>query len=1206
MVPHIAARRRPQVPIWRQRTVTNRFLPFNVTIILLISAVFSPGRAAVQTYVRQDTARATYEASLAAAAEGPELGAWYYIGPFDNTEGKGFATAYPPEKAIDLSAAYEGKAGRDVRWQVGHRFRDGDVNSLNLFEDNDNIVVYLYRTITAPEKQDVPVLLGSDDGIKAWLNGEEILANNASRACRLGDESAQLKLSKGENRLLLKVTQGGGPAGFAFAIDTGAETLLQSIARDFPAEINDLLIELDWVRQAQTRAASPGAAMAPEDDAPGACDGVKDGGTGFHTQREDGPWWRVDLGQEYPLREALLYNREDAGSRNHDLILSLSSDGETWEQIWQNDGTMFHGAVDGKPMVVDLGGKRARYVRLHIARSEFLHLDEVEVYGVDEPAKNLALSKVATQSSASPWSTYTPRRAAESAAMDAATFRPATAAALELAHKTLEFVAARRPLPEVAGKLAELFTRFNEAGADTDWKELYLDVRRLRREMILSHPLLDFDRLLVTKRPPTLYSHMVDQYEGRHSRPGPGLVLVSPWKSGARTENLLEGRLPVGAVLNPDLSYDGGRVLFSYCDHTVQDRNARCFYIHEYDLANRTVRQVTGVPGVDPMERWENRDSVAIEDFDPCYLPDGDILFISTRNQGFGRCHGGRYTPSYVLYRCDPEGTQFRRLSYGEANEWEPAVLHDGNIVYCRWDYINRHDTVLQSLWTTRPDGTAVAHYYGNSTRNPCMTNEPKAIPGSDRVACLAMAHHSYTAGSIITVDRNQGQEGADPIRRITPEVSFPETEGWPLSSYANPWPLSEDLYLAAFAPEPLASQGKVASEAAYGIYLIDTLGGRELVYRDPAVSCFSPIPVQPRPTPPVLPSSVDDSKNYGTFLIQDVYRSVEPLVQGTIRALRVVRLFDQPTASVPERGAVSQEIVKGVLGTVPIGEDGSAAFKAPAETPLLFQLVDDNDLAVFSMRSQVYLQPGEVMSCVGCHEARGETPGAYSRLSPETALEITPSAGPAYPGGLSFARTVQPILDRHCIGCHGLQARRADLCLLGSRTDNYSVAYESLVNRPGLLKLAHRNEQTDISTMLDYGGHAGRLARLLLEDHREKAPLDRDSFSRIARWLDLNGQYYGDYSFSRAERRNPSEDGVAALREHIKASCNGCHAGMSDQPLAALVNIALPTESRVLQAPLAREAGGWGQCQTAWGDTSADGYRAMLDRVLAATGPGE
>lgn len=1155
-------------------------------------------------YLKRGNARETYAASTQAVADTAQLGPWYYAGPFDHTDGKGFLTKYQPEDGVDLAATYKGKGGQTVRWQPGAQFRDGEPNDLRIFADNDWIAVYLTRTITVPTARDLPVALGSDDTLTVWLNGEQLLMTNASRACTLGDDRLTLKLRAGENRLLLKVCQGGGASGFAFGVSTGSDSLLTQIARDFPEQINDLLIELDWLRQAKKVKLQAGTSISPEDDAPGGCDGVKNGGTGFHTQQEDQPWWQVDLGKSSPLSQALLYNREDSGQRNNVLIMLLSDDGQQWRKVWQNDGTLFHGAKDDKPMRVALAGQSARYVRLQLPGREFLHLDEVEVYGAGEPQTNLALNRPAMQSTSSPWSTYTPLQNAGAPDLLAQRrmYRQASTEALDLAQRTLAFVEKSKPLPEAKRDLRKLSDEIAAAAANAEWQELYLKTRRLRRQIILSHPLLAFDQMLLVKRGPTLYSHMVDQYEGRHSQPGAGLVLLRNWRGAPQATTLLAGKLPLGTVQHAELSYDGQRVLFSYCDNTVEPRDMRRFFIYELDLPSGKVRQITGVPGVDKLEGWEGRQTVLIEDFDPCYLPDGGIAFVSTRNQGFGRCHGGRYTPSYVLYRCDADGRNLKRLSYGEANEWNPSVLPDGRILYTRWDYINRHDVLFQSLWTTRPDGTATAHYYANSTRNPCMVAQARPIPGSSSVSALAMAHHSYSAGSILAVDRRRGEEGLDPVTRVTPETPFPETEGGPIGSYCDPMPLSEDLYLAAFDPAPLAFQGKVARPDGYGIYLVDSLGGRELIYRDASTCSVNPVPVQARPTPAALPMMPPSDRADGTFIIENVYRCAEKLLPGSIKALRVVRMHEQPTASAAERSAVSQEIMKSVVGTVPVKADGSVAFNAPAEAPLLFQLLDENNVSVFSMRSQVYLQRGETMSCAGCHEPRGTTPlpGRYAAAQPKA---LTPPAGPQYSGGFSFARTVQPVLDRNCIGCHGLQHRAGKLSLLGTPTGQFSEAYDSLIARPGMVKLAYRNEQTDVSKAGDYGARAGKLADFLLGHHRDKARLDREGFTRIAEWLDLNGQYYGDYSFQRAERRKPDEAGVTGLRAHVAQSCNSCHAGMSEQPLAALVNMADPAQSRVLLAPLATGAAGWGQCAEGWKGTADPRYGTMQEKVFGATG---
>ena len=229
---------------------------------------------------------------------------------------------------------------------------------------------------------------------------------------------------------------------------------------------------------------------------------------------------------------------------------------------------------------------------------------------------------------------------------------------LALAGKTLAFVEKSAKRPKLAGELAAI----ERTLGSTDRAEALSKLKSLRRRIILSHPLLGFEKLLINKRPPpySLYSHMCDQYYGRHSKAGPGLTVISSWKTAPRAALLLKDKkLPVGSVLHPDLSFDAKKVIFAFCDHseakpsgvkipthptvarsgfTYNEIGQRRFFIYEATLDGKTVRQLTGGSN-DPMARVDNRQTVMIEDFDPCYLPDGGFAFVSTRCQSFGRCH---------------------------------------------------------------------------------------------------------------------------------------------------------------------------------------------------------------------------------------------------------------------------------------------------------------------------------------------------------------------------------------------------------------------------------------------------------------------------------------------------------------------------------------------------------------------------------------
>ena len=791
---------------------------------------------------------------------------------------------------------------------------------------------------------------------------------------------------------------------------------------------------------------------------------------------------------------------------------------------------------------------------------------------------------------------------------------------LELARKTLQFVQRSARRPKMAEKLEALEKRCAESavvGTSSAARDLFAQAVDLRRRIIFSHPALDFDRLLFTKRPPASICAPGDSYYGLNNEAGPGLVTLDDWKADQPSETLLlEGNLPPGCSMHPDLSFDGKRIVFSYADHT-RPRELRQFFLYEIGIDGTGLRQITGTDD-DPLVGADNRMTVLAEDYDPCYLPDGGFAFISTRNQGGVRCHtGGRYCPTFLLYRCDADGARIRQLSFGEANEWDPMVMPDGQILWMRWDYINRPVIPTFGLWTTRPDGTLAAHYFGNYTPNPCKICQPRPVPGSHKIVATTAGHHTIQAGSLILIDRQIAEDGLEAITRLTPEATFPESEPDTPVSFTTPFPLSEDLFLAAFCPDPLpASMAHYPRYNAYGIYLVDTLGGRELVYRDPEMSCFAPMPVRPRTMPPSLPSLLPETSTdaKGVFHIQNVYQSTQDIPRGTIRHLRVNEIIPQPTQRVPYSSAVTFEVLKRVVGTVPVDESGSVAFEAPAGVPLQFQALDEDGMAVMSMRTFTYLQPGETASCVGCHEPRTSSP--MFQPSPVTApvvMKLEPPAGPRYPGGFSFAKTVQPVLDRYCIDCHGLRETAGGIDLVGTINANEgniansfrqllsSTAYASLTRDGRLVKIAQYGGETWYSRPKDYFAHGGKLAELLLKGHAD-IKLDSQSRQRIIDWLDLNAQCYGSYSFNKDEWRRPDPEGEEALRAHIRQRFGD---ELASQPLAALVNVALPDESRILKAPLSLGAGGWGQIKRGgWKRTDDADYQNVRRLVEAAIRP--
>jgi len=770
--------------------------------------------------------------------------------------------------------------------------------------------------------------------------------------------------------------------------------------------------------------------------------------------------------------------------------------------------------------------------------------------------------------------------------------------------------------PELISKTIKQFSKTPPSDADLEKEKLkrqgllkaasgdvdkYLAVFRTmkaeRMKFLSGQSALDFDSILINRNPPPGYSHNGDQHLGRHSRLGKGLTILTDWKSGTpKVKTILEGKMPPGSYRNPDLSYDGKRVLFAFCDHTEQETRHRRFFIYEAAIDGSWVRQLTGTKR-DKFQTWDNRATVLIEDNDPCYLPDGGIVFISSRCQSFGRCHGGRYNPAWNLHRCDKDGNNIKQLSFGNENEVEPSVLNDGRIVFTRWEYTNRHEMWFHKLWWCRPDGTSVAHFFGNDMIVPHQFLEASAIAGTHKVVCTAQGHHSYNTGTTVVIDTNIDENGEHAIKHITPETPYSETKGWPNPHYSHPYPLTEDLFLVSRANHPVHNQGRYPPAADRAIYLIDSFGGRDKIYEDPEVASFSPIPVRPRKRPPVLPSMLPPSAElYGIVALQNAYltrKENDPngiIKPGMIKAIRINALGVQPRASrVSCTMTVPNDLPKKVLGTVPVSEDGSAVFRVPANVSLQVQTLDKNGMAILTEKSLFYMQPGERRSCVGCHEAVGTTPPmkTVARMSRMKPVDLTPSAGPQYRGGMSFARTVQPVLDRYCIKCHGLEKTEKKVNLMYVKTGRYPNSLMEIVKR-GDHRIGDkgysggRYKGTNVTYNISHPRHffawSNSVAQKLAngdKHHKKLIDIDRESYMRIIEWLDLNGQCFGDLFPNRIEDRKFDAKGLDALRSHIKQLFGE---KIAAQPEYSLVNVSQPDESRILLMPLPIAAGGWGQ----------------------------
>lgn len=911
-------------------------------------------------------------------------------------------------------------------------------------------------------------------------------------------------------------------------------------------------IASDWIVAERLGTLDPCASpVTTALDAAGGCDGVKDGQWGFHTGEANNPWWQVDLGSSQPLDRVVIWNRPQAPERAARLQVRLSDDGRTWRTAYEHDGSVFIGTTDQRPLQVPLKGTRARLVRIQLPGRTFLHLEEVEVFGPADPDRNLAHQRPADQISLSEWSHAHlvpadpdwPRRTQEVLAACRRLEAERTTEGLPLptirAPHTLG-----APDPALIREVISpslLPPELDPASVPED----FLRARLRLRQLALRNPLLDFPALLFTKRAPPSFNHMSDQYYGWWSRPGGGIYLLREIASDTPREECLTTSFgEPGSFLRPCLSYDGRKVLFAWCryypslaaetnklDKSNVPEDA-FYHLFEMNLDGSDVRQLT---------------RGKYDDFDGRYLPDGRIVFLSTRRgqalqvtrgtarrtlehpdlpDCYVRCGGGPERPVavYTLHTIRGDGSDLQAISPFEMFEWTPAVADDGSILYSRWDYVDRDNMPYMGLWAVHPDGSNPRMVFKNYTKAPHCVFEARPIPGSRRLVFTASAHHAQTMGSLVLLDPSAGLEGSEPMTRLTPEVPFPEIEGWPLTAYANPWPLSERHYLVSWGCEGARVHGPPGWDRWHAVkrpdngmalYLYDAaLRTRELLWLDPDLSCGDPIPVRPSAPPPKLADSdTEGVPQEGRFLVANVAEGLPDVRPGEITQLRLVAVpaKTHPTMNYPSLGITADDPGKCVLGTVPVESDGSAYFRVPAGVIVFFQALNNRGLAVQTMRSATHVQPGQVLGCVGCHENRQQAPPVRASLALQRPpSRITPGPDGSWP--LRFDQLVQPVLEARCVPCHRPGA--ADLA--AAKFDLTSdKAYESLVayGSPSLRDQVWAAYRRGAS--LSHDGIASRSAlRTLLErpgGHYDVV-LRPDDRERLFTWMDTYAQRLGHF----------------------------------------------------------------------------------------------
>ena len=749
---------------------------------------------------------------------------------------------------------------------------------------------------------------------------------------------------------------------------------------------------------------------------------------------------------------------------------------------------------------------------------------------------------------------------------------------------------------------------------------------------------LGFSQLLVVQRHAYSISH-VYTYHAEGFVPGGGIHLFTPGpRGGVLREIFAAGG---GEVMDARLSFDGREVLFSHkeTDGPPGEQDARNrsrgpdpdpatkYQIYRMNVDGSGLRRLTSGPS---------------NNFNPCWLPDGGIAFLSDRKESFAYCF---VTTSPLLYRMDAEGRNVTRLSHGYLNDFTPSVLNDGRLVYSRWEYVDRPAIPIQGLWTMRPDGTGVTGLYGNRVLEPGTFMEARSIGDSRRILCVLTAHNGSCRGAIGVIDPARGANAQDAIRNVTPEIPIGRVDhgnGNYLVNrgpYDSPFPLDEQHFLVSRA-------GTVLLRDYEGTEQVTLLAPRD------GMGFHSAQPLRAVPAPPTLASVLpEDSEPWASVFVADVYDGLGSGVErGEIAEICVVEeieksrwapLYGQvPTCTqyaansafgyqFPLVSCGATYAPKKVWGYADVEEDGSASFEVPSGVPLYVLALDAEGRAVQRMRTFVHFQPGERRSCVGCHADPSQT-AARADSARGLAAQRAPHALRAPEWGrvnFSYPDIVQPVLDEHCVRCHHVRDAQGGVDLSGDKTDFFNVSYDVLA-RTGthgawhpethdLADLAAVGESPFVKwissingaeaniLMIEprtWGSPASVLADLVLRGHPDdegvpRVDVDRASKRRLLAWMDLNVPYYDNSVSNHYDRmgcrRLLPPDLDAVLQDVQARRCIDCHA--AGIPRSFYTRVTNVEENPFLSAPLAEAAGGRGLCGPVFQTRDDPDYQAIL-----------
>jgi hypothetical protein len=703
------------------------------------------------------------------------------------------------------------------------------------------------------------------------------------------------------------------------------------------------------------------------------------------------------------------------------------------------------------------------------------------------------------------------------------------------------------------------------------------------------------DRALL--KAPILFTKRFN-YQGLHIydsfyqwRPGGGLyVLENPADPQAqhRVRPVIDATttntLGDGIYFDPSLSYDAKKLLFCYKGQATGSST-----IYEINIDGTGLRQITNL---DKNGNPYKGSGGGHHDVKPCYLPDGRIIFTSTRYSGLVPCANNGVA---ILHVMNADGSDIHTISVNNVTEFDPCVLPDGRILFGRWEYVDRNALVIQSLWTVLPDGRNETALYANNMVFPEAVLQAKPVPSEDALVVAAFTpHNAPPRGTIAMIDTRVGKN--DPAAIINFESPAKPTHD--RGESCDPWALNP--FVVLFSGIPVEPDAPKIPQAGGGfrnrsngklnaLMLIDRSGKKVVIHSDPAIDLHNPIPLVPRPLPRTSLDMTDRTQTTGTFFVNDVYVSMPTVKRGTIKWLRVLeetsRVSGTPgsngfnqTFSISAALAWSAKIFHGI---VPVEEDGSVYFEAPSGRALYFQLLDQDYKMVRGMRTFIQAAPGTTRSCAGCHEYAPKAMG-MPRLADRKPKALKPESWGT--GWLDYAQKIQPVWDAKCVSCHGgVQGMAKGLDLSAGWTEVFNISYENLTARRERMHTAEMVGgicgmngtaywSCKVFEPYEHGSGKAILADTLLKPMHALylTPAEKEM---VFAWMDSNAMYSGTWDYTLAPPRLPAYPKIVnALKAVMKeAGCVSCHADDKGaiKRFDNWINFEKPEMSTILRAPL-------------------------------------